>query len=43
MKGDIAHRSISSSISRIVESRLPRTISSVIGSTVVAMFILAPG
>src|SRR5678816_4728263 len=33
MKGDIAHRSISSSMSRIAEARLPRMISSVIGST----------
>src|SRR5512134_3206843 len=33
MKGDIAHRSIRSSMSRIAEARLPRMISSVIGST----------
>src|SRR5438128_1074745 len=33
MKGDIAHRSIRSSISRIVPTRAPRTISSVMGST----------
>src|SRR5512138_3217033 len=33
MKGDIAHRSISSSMSRMAEARLPRMISSVIGST----------
>src|SRR5262245_52315608 len=34
MNGDIAHRSIRSSMSRIVEARLPRMISSVTGSTV---------
>jgi hypothetical protein len=33
MKGDIAHRSIRSSISRIVELIAPRMISRVIGST----------
>src|SRR6266850_6479834 len=33
MKGDIAQRSIRSSMSRIAEARLPRMISSVIGST----------
>src|SRR5579864_582605 len=33
MKGDIAHRSIRSSMSRMAEARLPRMISSVIGST----------
>src|SRR5580704_3075329 len=33
MKGDIAQRSIRSSMSRIAEARLPRTISSVMGST----------
>src|SRR5262245_4076881 len=36
MKGDIAHRSIRSSMSRMVEARLPRMISSVTGSTVAA-------
>src|SRR5262249_23988971 len=33
MKGDIAQRSIRSSMSRIVEARLPRMISNVTGST----------
>src|SRR5216684_5592443 len=33
MKGDIAHRSIRSSMSRIVDARLPRMISRVTGST----------
>src|SRR2546426_8918203 len=33
MKGDIAHRSIRSSMSRIVDARLPRMISGVTGST----------
>src|SRR6266545_2195352 len=33
MNGDIAHRSIRSSMSRMVEARLPRMISSVTGST----------
>src|SRR4029450_13102744 len=33
MKGDIAQRSIKSSMSRMVDARLPRMISSVMGST----------
>src|SRR5215470_19760897 len=33
MKGDIAHRSIRSSMSRMVDPKLPRMISRVIGST----------
>src|SRR5262245_61219297 len=33
MNGDIAHRSIRSSMSRMVDARLPRMISSVTGST----------
>src|SRR5215470_11306589 len=33
MKGDIAQRSIRSSMSRLVDARLPRMISSVMGST----------
>src|SRR5262252_989335 len=41
MKGDIAQRSIRSSMSRIVEARLPRMISSVTASTVVAAFVPA--
>lgn len=43
MNGDMAHRSIKSSISRIVEDIAPRMISSVIASTAGGAAPLAPG